>query len=226
MRSPTYYKKGNTAAIVSAVFVVLLVGYAVAHFFTSAAAPAQMEVVTSVTKAADFRVALNKLFSQHVALVSDALRSGYDGDQTFPAFADNVAENTKQLSDALAYVYGAESGMEFSQLWTSYIGYFVDYSVALKKSDKTGMDKAQDNLRKYEDSISAFFFGLHINLSQKSIHDLMADNVTSVKSVLDAYAKKDYAGSLTAEGMFYKQIASFADTIAEATVQNKPEMFK
>ncbi len=222
----TNYKRGSTAAVLVSAVVGLLVGYGIARGMNSSATPdAGAMAPTSATKAADLRVVLNALEREHVDLASTAVRNGFDGSADFAASADALGANTKRLSDAVASVYGADAGKKFSDIWSSHIGFFVDYTVAAKKGDKAGMDKAVQNLGGYADAVSDFFSGANPNLPREAVHALVMEHIGLLKGAVDSYGKKDYAGSYTAQHNAYEQIGKIADAIAEAIVKQKPEMF-
>lgn len=225
----TQYKKGSTAAVLVAAVVGLLVGYGLASRTSSAPSDSSGAAMaaTSKTKAADLRVLLNGLEREHVDLASTAVRNGFDGTASFAASADALADNTKRLSDAVASVYGADAGKKFSDIWSSHIGFFVDYTVAAKKGDTAGMTKAVQNLGGYADAISDLLSGATGGgLPRDAVHDLVMAHIGHLKDAVDAYGKKDYAKSYAAQHEAYEQIGTIADAIAEAIVVQKPEMFK
>ncbi len=220
----TQYKRGSTAAVLVAAVVGLLVGYGLA----SKQAPAAVDgmVPTSSTKAADLRVLINAIEREHVDLASTAVRNGFDGAPSFAASADALGANTKRLSDAVASVYGAEAGTRFSEIWTSHIGFFVDYTVAAKTGDAAGMAKAVENLGGYADAVSDFLSTANENLPRETVHGLVMQHIGHLKAAVDAYGKKDFAGSFNAQHAAYDQIGTIADAIAEAIVKQKPDLFK
>lgn len=58
-------------------------------------------------------------------------------------------ENTNDLSDAIASVYGKDAGKQFKSIWSSHIGYLVDYVKADASGDKEVKEKAVKNLDAY-----------------------------------------------------------------------------
>lgn len=92
--------------------------------------PEKFENTSVDTPAADLRADLNHLFSEHAALAILAMQKGIDGAGDFDASAAALGGNTTTLSAAVASVYGEEGGAAFEEIWSSHIGYFVDYVVA------------------------------------------------------------------------------------------------
>lgn len=61
-------------------------------------------------KATDLRAALDQLFSEHAYLAVITMQKGIDGSKDFDQAATALNENTNDLSDAIASVYGKKQG--------------------------------------------------------------------------------------------------------------------
>lgn len=225
----------NSAVIVGVVAVVvgLLVGFGVsalmhrndtANTATPTASTAKAAPTTD-TKSADLRTLLNALDREHVDLASQATRAGFDGSPDFAAAASALDANSNALSDAIGSVYGADARAKFYDIWHSHIGFFVDYTVAAKKGDKAGMDKAVQNLNGYVEAISTFLSSANPNLPKDVVAKVVTDHVNLLKGAVDAYGAKDYAGSFSKEHDANVQIGTIADAIAGAIVKQYPDKF-
>ncbi len=186
----------------------------------------QSEVKTD-TKAADLRVVLNNLETEHVDLASAATRAGFDGSPMFDASAKSLDQNSVDLSKAVGSVYGPEAEARFLEIWRSHIGFFVDYTVAAKAGDQAGMDKAVQNLNGYVEAISDFFSKANPNLPKDAVASLITEHVGLLKSAVDKHGAGDYAGSYQAQEDARTQIQTkIADTLAGAIVKQSPEKFQ
>ncbi|MCK8452423.1 hypothetical protein MZO46_05125 [Bacillus safensis] len=70
-------------------------------------------------KATDLRAALDQLFSEHAYLAVVTMQKGIDGSKDFNQAAAALNENTNDLSDAIASVYGkkqANNSRTFGQV--------------------------------------------------------------------------------------------------------------
>ncbi len=178
------------------------------------------------TKSAGLRALLNNLEAEHVDLASTATRAGFDGASSFAAAADSLGRNTDNLAAAIGSVYGAEAGAKFKQIWASHIGFFVDYTVAAKKGDKAGMDKAVQNLNGYVEAISSFLSGANPNLPKGAVAQLVTEHVGLLKEAVDTYGAGNFAGSFDAQSRARTQITTkIADTLAGAIVKQSPDKF-
>lgn len=194
---------------------------------TSTTSTAQSAAPSTTTKAANLRVLLNNLEAEHVSLASAAVRDNYDASSVFPASAVALSKNTDALSAAIGSVYGDQAATKFKQIWTSHIGFFVDYSTAAKKKDQAGKDKAVQNLNGYVDAIASFLSNANPNLPKSAVASLVSEHVTLLKQAVDTYATGDNNGSYAAQSEARTQITSkIADTLAGAIVKQKPASFK
>ncbi len=85
------------------------------------------------SKAANLRVGLDELFTQHVDLALSATRAGYDGSKSFTENANALDRNSVAISQAIGSVYGNDAATQFLAIWRSHIGFIVDYTCCYKK---------------------------------------------------------------------------------------------
>ena len=201
-------------------------GYAKGHMNDKKDGDAMSQSSGTDTKAAGLRVVLNNLESDHVDLASAAVRAGFDGHASFKDTAGALGKNTDDLSAAIGSVYGDAAGAKFKEIWASHIGFFVDYTVAAKKGDKAGMDKAVENLNGYVEAISTFLSGANPNLPKDAVAQLVTEHVGLLKRAVDTYGAGDFAGSYSAQAEARTQITTkIADTLAGAIVKQSPAKF-
>ena len=177
------------------------------------------------TKAANLRVLLNSLEREHVALAATATRDGFSGNPDFKDAAASLDNNSVALSQAIGSVYGDEASKKFLAIWRSHIGFFVNYTVAAKKGDKAGMDKAVTDLNGYIDAISDFFSQANPNLTRDAVHSLVAQHVTLLKGAIDSYGAANYSDSFDKQHQASEQIGTIADAISGAIVKQYPAKF-
>lgn len=184
----------------------------------------------SSEKAADLRALLNNLEAEHVDLAAAATRQGFNtGDLTDPQFVATttaLANNTDELSAAIASIYGEEAGAQFKSIWESHIGFFVDYTVGAKTNDQAKMDQAVADLNGYVESISTFLSTANPNLPKDAVASLVSEHVGLLKEAVDKHGAGDFEGSYTAQAQAREQITTkIADTLAGAIVKQNPDKF-
>lgn len=177
------------------------------------------------TKAADLRVLINALERQHVGLASAAVRSKFDGRKDFDGAASSLDENSVALSKAVGSIYGPDAEKKFLEIWRSHIGFFVDYTVAAKKGDKAGMEKAVQNLGGYADAIADLLSKANPNLPREAVKSLVLEHVGLLKGAVDAYGSGKYPDSYTQQAAADAQIGKIADALSGAIVKQFPDKF-
>ena len=180
---------------------------------------------TSMTKAADLRVALNLLLMDHVYLASAATNQALLGnDAGFKAAAATLDQNTVGLGDAIGSVYGDAAKTSFLALWRKHIGFFVDYTMGAAAKDQAKMAKAKTDLDGYRADFDAFITGANPNLPKGAVADLLVTHVSSLFAVIDAQAAKDptFIDKIKVSAAHSQKIA---DPLAGAISKQYPDKF-
>lgn len=221
--------KNKSMMLVVALVIGVLVGGGIGYASGNKKDNAKMQnsasASSTTTKAAGLRVVLNNLEAQHVDLASAATRAGFDGSPMFEASAGALDQNSVALSKTIGSVYGAGAESKFLEIWRSHITFFVNYTVAAKKGDKAGMDKAVSDLNGYVSAISELLGGA-TGLPKQAVASLITEHVGLLKTAVDKHGAGDYAGSYAAQQEARDQITSkIADTLAGAIVKQSPSKF-
>ena len=183
------YKKGSSAIVaIVAIVIGLVIGYGMSK-------SVGIGLVTSDTKAADLRVTLNAIEREHVAMLSTAFRNGFDGRADFGASADSLDKNSVAFSSVIKSIYGEETSVKFLEIWRSHVGFFMNYTVAAKRGDKDGMDKAVTDLGSFSTSISELYLKANPNLSKEAVKSLVLESVGLLKSIIDSHSAGNFADS-------------------------------
>ena len=177
--------------------------------------------------AADLRVGLGRLLGEHAYLAMLATQKGYSGSPDFEAIAAALDENSVDLGNAIASVYGDEAGKKFLDgklLWRDHIRFFVDYTVGLAEKDKAAQEKAVKNLMGYN-AASAAFFAAATGLPQEDLQAALEEHLMQLKGQIDAYAAGDYAKAYELAREAYAHMYERGTTLAGAIVSASPEKF-
>jgi hypothetical protein len=181
---------------------------------------------TSATKAADLRVALNKLLGEHVVLAADATGAALGGRSAeFQAAAAALDQNSVDIASAVGSVYGADAGKAFLPLWRTHIGFVVDYTQGVANNDKGAQEKAVGNLLQYANDFGAFINSASPALPKDAVAELVKQHAVTLKAVIDAQAAGDQQKAYTAQRAAYGHMSHIADALADAIVKQFPERF-
>ena len=178
--------------------------------------------------AVDLRVTLDRLLGEHALLAMFATQKGLMGEKDFEAIAGALDQNSVDLGEAIASVYGDEAGQKFLDgklLWRDHVGFFVDYTVGLATDDKAAQKKAVGNLGGYIEAFSAFL-AQATELPQDAVRESITEHVGQLKGQIDAYSKGNYDAAYGDVRAAYAHMFMTGDTLAGAIVKQNPDEFQ
>jgi len=219
-------KRSIIFLLVLAVTVAASIGVISATAGTSDTPTAAQPVhahAAQASAAADLRVTLDRLLGEHAVLAMNATNLGYSGSKSFPAAAKSLDRNSVALSKAIASIYGTKAGNVFLNgkfQWRAHIGFFVDYTVALAKKDRTGQARAVANLKRYTKEHGAFL-ATATGLPKLAVQNDLLGHVLELKNQLDAFAKGDYVKSTALYREAYHHMFMTGDLLAAAIAKQK-----
>jgi hypothetical protein len=219
-------KRSIIFLLVLAVTVAASIGVISATAGTSDTPTAAQPVhahAAQASAAADLRVTLDRLLGEHAVLAMNATNLGYSGSKSFPAAAKSLDRNSVALSKAIASIYGTKAGNVFLNgkfQWRAHIGFFVDYTVALAKEDRTGQARAVANLKRYTKEHGAFL-ATATGLPKLAVQNDLLGHVLELKNQLDAFAKGDYVKSTALYREAYHHMFMTGDLLAAAIAKQK-----
>lgn len=188
--------------------------------------PDQFDHKTVDTPAAELRANLNHLFSEHAALAILAMQKGIDGDKDFDAAAAAINENTDDLSAAIASVYGKEGGEAFKKIWSSHIGYFVDYVKATGAKDEAAKTKALEALDQYRVEQAAFLdAATEGRLKAADMEAGLKMHVDELLKAFNSYTEMDYATAYPTVREAYSHMFEVGLSVTNAVVDQFPDQF-
>lgn len=178
------------------------------------------------TPAADLRVTLDRLLGEHVILATTATGAALEGrGHAFEAAAGSLGENSRDIADAVASVYGDEAGEAFLPLWETHIGFVVDYTQAKAAGDAPAQEQAVDDLLGYADDFGAFMNSANPELPKAAVAKLVREHVVTLKAVIDAQADGDWTRAYAAQREAYAHMSGMAEALSSAIVRQFPEAF-
>ncbi|MDU0204839.1 copper amine oxidase N-terminal domain-containing protein [Paenibacillus sp. MAH-36] len=173
----------------------------------------------------DLRITLESLLGEHAELAIIAMQKGIDGAADFNDVAAALLANGDDLSAAVGSVYGDAAGKAFKGLWSTHIGFFVDYVTATSKKDQAGRQAALDKLAKYGTDFGAFLESANPNLKAADVAEGLKSHVSQLIEAFDDYVNKDYTSAYKAEREAYAHMMHFGHVLADAIVKQYPDKF-
>lgn len=189
--------------------------------------PDKFENTEVDTPAADLRAGLNHNFSEHAALAILAMQKGIEGAKDFDAAAGALSENTDDLTASIGSVYGSDAAKEFKKIWSSHIGYFVDYVKATGAEDEDARDMAVKELDEYRVEQAAFLdAATEGRLKSKDLEEGLKMHVDQLLLAFNSYNEKDYDKTHPAIREAYGHMYGVGEGTATAIVDQFPDKFQ
>lgn len=180
------------------------------------------------TRAAGLRVALNSLNKQHVDLAAEAMRDGYDGfgSDEFKASTRALDNNSVATADMMEAIYGVEVGDKFLEAWRKRIDAYMNFTLAVKGNDRSGMERAMSDLDNQAEQLSDILSSANQSLQKDIVKQMIIEHAQMMLGVIGARAAGDWQASYDIQDIAYNQIGQLADGLAAAIVHQFPERFQ
>ncbi|AJD89509.1 hypothetical protein JMA_01920 [Jeotgalibacillus malaysiensis] len=188
--------------------------------------PDQFENTNPDTPAVDLRAQLNYVFTEHAGLAAMAMQDGADGAESFDQAAAALNANADDLSAAVASVYGEDAGAQFSEIWNSHIGYFVDYVVATGEGDTEGQEAAKAELDGYIVEQAAFLdTATEGRVPAADLEAGLTAHVEQLLTAFDSYVAGDYQTAYSSIREAWAHMTMPAAGLSAAITDQFPDQF-
>lgn len=116
--------------------------------------------------------------------------------------------------------------MQFEQMWTEHIGYFVDYVTATAEEDTAAQEEALANLDMYKEEFSMFMdTATDGNLPAEVLAEGLQMHVEQLVGAFDAYAAEDYQVAYEQTREAYHHMFMTSKGLSGAIVTQMPDQF-
>jgi hypothetical protein len=188
-------------------------------------AAAELNVPNFNVPAAQLRTKLDTTLAEHAFLLGEAMRAGLFMGDDFEAVGAALEDNSADLVNLIAGVYGAEAGKAFGDLWRSHVAYLIDYTRALADGDTAAQDLAEHQLHTYVKDFSAFLTEANPNLPQSTVEELIGEHVAQLEGIA-AFKSADYDKAYPALHHTYMHMFDIGDALSEAIAIQFPKRFR
>lgn len=190
------------------------------------ASPAAATAPVITSKAADLRVSLNLLLSEHLSLAVKAVDAAFNGNTAAEnAYNTLLSTNGTDLGKDITAVYGAAAGQSFNSIWSAHNADFVEYATGLATNNAQKKAESVDLLlHTYIPQFSNLIAGA-TGLPTGTVTDLTTMHITTTKAVVDDLFAKNYTQAATDLRAAYAHMQKIADPLAEAISGQHPDLF-
>jgi hypothetical protein len=172
------------------------------------------------------RLALRKLWSDHVIWTRQYIVAAVAGTPDADAAAGRLLKNQEDIGAAVAGFYGDAAGEQLTKLLKEHIMIAVDLVAAAKSGDDAAFAKHDQRWTDNAGEIAKFLAGANPNWPEKDVLDLLTLHLKLTKDETVARIKGDYAADVKAFDDIFNEIMVLADALHDGIAAQFPEKFR
>ena len=171
------------------------------------------------------RLALRKLWSDHVIWTREYIVAAVAGTPDAGAAATRLLANQEDIGAAVAGFYGQAAGDRLTELLKEHIMIAVDLVAAAKTGDQAAFATHDARWTANIEAIAAFLAGANPNWPEGDVLDLLALHLKLTKDEAVARITGDWAADVKAFDDIFTEIMVLADALYDGIVAQFPERF-
>ncbi|HEY4189043.1 MAG TPA: hypothetical protein VGM28_01360 [Candidatus Limnocylindrales bacterium] len=177
------------------------------------------------TAAEPVRLALRKLWSDHVIWTREYIVAAVAGTPDADAAAGRLLRNQDDIGAAVAGFYGQAAGDQLTRLLKDHILIAVDLVAAAKAGDDAAFATHDARWTANIGEIAAFLAGANPNWPEGDVRDLLALHLKLTKDEAVARITGDWAADVKAFDDIFTEIMVLADALNDGIVAQFPDRF-
>jgi hypothetical protein len=159
------------------------------------------------------RVALRKLWSDHVIWTRQYIVAAVDDRPEAGAAAERLLKNQDDIGAAIVPYYGRAAGDKLTGLLKEHIMIAVDLVAAAKKGDNDAFAKHDRRWSDNAGQIAKFLAGANPNWPEKDVTDLLSLHLKLTKDETVARLQNDWKADIKAFDDIFNEILVLADAL-------------
>jgi hypothetical protein len=172
------------------------------------------------------RLALRKLWSDHVIWTRQYIVAAVAGTPDADAAAGRLLKNQEDIGAAVAGFYGDAAGSALTALLKEHIMIAVDLVAAAKSGDQAEFAKHDARWTANAGEIAKFLAGANPNWPEQDVLDLLKLHLKLTKDETVARITGDYAADTKAFDDIFNEIMVLADALNDGIAAQFPEKFR
>lgn len=190
-----------------------------------AASPGKSEAA-KVTAAVDMRMAMRKLWEEHIVYTRNYIISELADLPDKDAVAQRLLRNQDDIGNAIKPYYGEAAGTKLSALLREHILIATEVVKAAKAGDKMELAGAQKKWTANGKEIAAFLSGANPNWSRTSLEEMLKKHLELTTGEVVGRLNQDWGADIKAYDEGHKLMLMFADTLTDGIAKQFPTKFK
>lgn len=181
---------------------------------------------TVTSSAASLKLALRRLWSDHVFWTREYVIAAVAGTPDADAAAGRLLKNQEDIGNAVVPVYGADAGKALTDLLKQHIMIAVDLIAAAKSGDNDAFAKHDKRWTENAEEIAGLLSGANPkNWPKADVTDLLMQHLNLTKNEVVARLKSDWKSDVEAFDLIFTEILTVADVLADGIVAQFPDKF-
>ena len=171
------------------------------------------------------RLALRKLWSDHVIWTREYILAAVAGTPDAEAAAGRLLKNQEDIGAAVASFYGEAGGTALTGLLKQHIMIAVDLVAAAKSGDQAAFAEHDARWTANIREIAAFLASANPHWPESDVFDLLALHLKLTKDEAVARITGDWVADVQAFDDIFTEIMVVADTLHDGIVAQVPDRF-
>jgi hypothetical protein len=177
------------------------------------------------TAAEPVRLALRKLWSDHVIWTRDYIIAAVAGSPDAESAAGRLLKNQDDIGAAIVPYYGQGAGDKLTELLKQHIMIAVDLVEAAKSDDQAAFRQHDARWTANIEEIARLLAGANPHWPEKDVVDLLALHLQLTKGEVVARLQQDWAADVKAFDDIFTEILVVADTLHDGLAAQFPDRF-
>jgi hypothetical protein len=204
---------------------ISLVSVSIALFLFLSPLQAQMDVNHHLSKSEQLRMAMHKLWEDHIVWTRNVILNIMDDLPGTDQAVNRLLQNQDDIGNAVKPFYGEAGGKELTRLLREHITTAADLLKAAKTGNNSAFDAANKKWFANADEISGFLSKANPNWKLDDMKKMMNDHLTLTTNEAVARLKKDYAADVKAYDKVHEEILMMADMLTDGIIKQFPGKF-
>jgi hypothetical protein len=186
---------------------------------------AQMEMGSKTSKSEQLRMAMHKLWEDHIVWTRNVILNIMDDLPGTEQAVNRLLSNQDDIGNALKPFYGDAGGKELTRLLREHITTAADLLKAAKTGNNSAFDAANKKWFANADEISNFLSKANPHWKLDDMKKMMNEHLTLTTNEAVARLKKDYAADVKAYDKVHDEILMMADMLTDGIIKQFPGKF-
>jgi hypothetical protein len=192
---------------------------------TPAAPPAASSAQLGVVQKAELRVAMRKLWEDHITYTRNYIISDLGGLGDTKAVADRLMKNQEDIGNAVKPYYGNDAGAKLTALLKDHITIATEVVKEAKAGDKTKLAAAQKKWSDNGKEIAALLSGANPNWPKATLEQMLQKHLDLTTGEVVARLGKDWTADVKSYDEGHEHMMMFSDALTDGIAKQFPNKF-